>query len=91
MQVRIGNISQGKMKCDGCQRTIPYAGRYLIVNEKDGVETEEGGEAKHYCVTCAVDKGYGYYREEKGNRVLTFFTEAIKPLTPPVDQEQASE
>ena len=90
--MRIGNISQGKMKCDGCQQSIPYAARYLIVGEKGGVESdEEGCETKHYCAKCAVDKGYGYYRHEKGDKVLTFFTEAIKPVSHPTEEDKPSE
>jgi hypothetical protein len=90
--VRIGNISQGKTKCDSCEQTIPYAGRYLIVQEKDGIESEEEGcKTKHYCAKCAVDRGYGIYRHEKGDKVLTFFTEAIKPLNNPPEPEKASE
>ena len=81
--MRIGNISHGKIKCDNCERNIAYAERYLIITEKDGVEsTEEGNETKHYCVKCALDKGYGLQRKEKGNIVTTFFEAPINPPPP---------
>jgi hypothetical protein len=70
--VRRGCISLGKIRCDGCQRNIPYAERYLIVEEEDGVEVE-GGQKSYYCVDCCLNKGYAKYREEKGELVLTFF------------------
>jgi len=67
-------MSLGEVRCDICQRTIPYPERYLVVDEKDGVEVEKG-ETVHYCVNCALEKGYAYYKEDKGERVLTFFPE----------------
>jgi ribosomal protein S26 len=91
MLVRIGNISQGKIQCDGCKRTVPYAERYLIVNEKDGIEVEKDGETKRYCVKCALERGYGAYREEKGERILTFFKEEVKSPPKPPEQEKDNE
>jgi ribosomal protein S26 len=67
-------MSLGEVRCDICQRTIPYPERYLVVDEKDGVEVEKG-ETVHYCINCALEKGYAYYKEEKGERILTFFPE----------------
>jgi hypothetical protein len=29
-----------------------------------------------YCVQCALEKGYAHYKEEKGEKTLTFFAEA---------------
>ncbi len=72
--MRIGNISQGKIHCDGCKKIVPYAERYLIVEEKKGVESDDPGrEAKRYCVPCATRKGYVDTRTEKGARITTFF------------------
>lgn len=82
MPVRIGTISQGKIMCDNCGRTIVYAERYLIIKEKDGVEDEELGEVRRYCVKCATEKGYVQTRQEKGERILTFFQAAEKGLEP---------
>jgi ribosomal protein S26 len=82
MPVRIGTISQGKIACDNCERTIVYAERYLIIKEKDGVEDEELGEVRRYCVKCATEKGYVQTRQEKGERILTFFQNAEKGLEP---------
>jgi hypothetical protein len=62
--MRRGCISLGEIKCNECKNPIPYPDRYLAVNEKDGVEDEEGETLK---------KGYAHYKEEKGERILTFF------------------
>ena len=70
--MRRGCISSGELKCDECQQTIPYPDRYLAIDEKDGVE-DEAGETRHYCVECCLKKGYASYKEEKGERTLTFF------------------
>ena len=72
--MRRGCISLGEVKCDECQRIIPSPERYLAVDEKDGVEDEEG-EVARYCVECCLEKGYAHYKTEKGERVLTFFQE----------------
>lgn len=64
----------GEVKCDVCQRTIPYPERYLAVDEEEGVEVE-GGKTVCYCVECAIRKGYAHYKEMKGKTVLTFFAE----------------
>jgi hypothetical protein len=70
--MRRGCISLGEIKCDGCGNPIPYPDRYLAIDEKDGVEDDEG-ETRRYCLECALKKGYAHYKEEKGERVLTFF------------------
>ncbi|TRZ52954.1 MAG: hypothetical protein D4S01_02085 [Dehalococcoidia bacterium] len=72
--MRRGCISVGEVQCDGCHRIIPYPERYLAVDEKDGVEVEEG-ETSRYCVDCCLAKGYAQYKIEKGERVLSFFPE----------------
>ena len=72
--MRRGCISLGEIQCDECHQTIPYPERYLAVNEKDGVEDEEG-ETARYCVECSLRKGYAHYKTEKGERILTFFEE----------------
>ena len=73
--MRRGCISLGEVKCDICQRTIPYPERYLAVDEEYGVEADEGATV-HYCVKCALEKGYAHYKEMKGEMVLTFFQES---------------
>jgi len=70
--MRRGCISLGEIKCDSCDRTIPYLERYLTIDEKDGVEVENG-EISRYCINCCLEKGYAEYREEKGEQLLTFF------------------
>jgi len=72
--MRRGCISLGEVQCDGCQRIIPYPERYLAIEEKDGVEDEEG-ETARYCVDCCLKKGYASYKIEKGETILTFFPE----------------
>ena len=72
--MRRGCISLGEARCDGCQRIIPYPERYLVIEEKDGVEAE-GGETVRYCVDCCFERGYARYKIEKGERILTFFPE----------------
>ena len=72
--MRRGCVSLGEVKCDVCGRTIPYPERYLAIEEKDGVENEEG-ETRHYCVPCAIEKGYAHHKMEKGEEVLSFFKE----------------
>ena len=73
--MRRGCISLGEVKCDVCQRTIPYPERYLAIDEEDGVEVEKGTTV-HYCTQCALEKGYAQYKEIKGEMVLTFFSES---------------
>ena len=70
--MRRGCISLGEVSCDGCQRTIPSAERYLAIGEEEGAEVETG-KMMRYCAECALKKGYAYYKEEKGNKILTFF------------------
>jgi hypothetical protein len=72
--MRRGCISLGNVQCDECHRTIANPERYLAVDEKDGVEVEEG-ETSHYCVDCCLKKGYARYITEKGEEILTFFPE----------------
>ena len=72
--MRRGCISLGNVRCDDCQRAIPYPDRYLVVDEQGGVEVEKG-EIVRYCVDCCLKKGYAHYRMEKGKEVLTFFPE----------------
>ncbi len=72
--MRRGCISLGEVRCGGCQRIIPYPERYLVIEEKDGVEVE-GGETFRYCVDCCLGKGYAHYKTEKGERIFTFFPE----------------
>ena len=72
--MRQGCISLGDIQCDECHQTIPYPERYLAVNEKNGVEDDEG-ETAHYCVDCCLKKGYARYITEKGEEILTFFSE----------------
>jgi hypothetical protein len=84
--MRRGCISLGEVKCDVCQRTIPYPERYLAVDEDKGVEVEKGKTA-HYCTQCALEKGYAHYKELKGEMILTFFPESETIEEPQTSQE----
>ena len=70
--MRRGCVSLGEIKCDSCQKPIPYPDRYLAIDVKNGKEDEEG-DLKRYCIECAMKKGYAHYKEEKGEKILTFF------------------
>jgi len=70
--MRRGCVSLGEIKCDSCKKIIPYPDRYLAINEKGGKEDAEG-DTKRYCVDCCLKKGYAQYKEEKGEKILTFF------------------
>ena len=78
--MRRGSVSLGEVQCDDCRRAIPYPERYLVIDEKDGVEVAVGGEGeeKRYCVDCCLRKGYAQYKIEKGENILTFFTDMEK-------------
>jgi len=66
--MRQGCISLGEVQCDDCHRTIPHSERYLIIEETEGV-------ILRLCVDCCLKKGYADYKEEKKEKVLTFFIE----------------
>ena len=66
--MRRGCIAIGDVRCNGCRRTIKPPERYLFMSEE--------GKMLRYCVDCCLNKGYAQYRKmEKGEQVLTFFTE----------------
>ena len=69
--MRRGCLSLGDVQCDECHRTIPHAERYLTINEEDGIEVEEG-KITRYCIECSLSKGYAHYKEDRGERTLTF-------------------
>lgn len=72
--MRRGCIPSGEIQCDECHRLIPHSERYLAIDEENGIEVESG-KTMHYCVECALQKGYAYYKVEKNERILTFFPE----------------
>ena len=70
--MRCGCIAVGEVTCDGCGRTIKHPQRYLLMSEKNNEEEK----TLHYCVDCCLNRGYAQYKKmEKGEEVLTFFTE----------------
>ncbi len=64
--MRRGCVSLGVVQCDDCHRIIPYPERYLIVEQTEG-------DALRLCIDCCLKKGYADYKQEKGERVVTFF------------------
>ena len=70
--MRRGAISLGDIQCDKCKRMVGHSERYLAVEEEKGVEADKG-QTMHYCMECAVKKGYAYYRAEKDGKILTVF------------------
>lgn len=68
--MRQGCISLGMIQCDNCKIFVPHGERYLLIDEEDGTE---GEKRSCYCLNCSLEKGYAEYRENKGERVLTFF------------------
>ena len=72
--MRRGCISMGNVRCDQCGRDIPYPQRYLVLDEENGIEVENGHPVR-YCVECALQKGYAHYKKEKGEEILTFLPE----------------
>jgi len=72
--MRQGCISLGEVQCDDCHRIIPHSERYLAIDEEDGVEVEKG-KTSRYCLNCCLKKGYAHYKIEKGEKILTFFSE----------------
>ena len=66
--MRRGCISLGNVQCDECHLLIPHSECYLVIEE------EEGGVLR-LCVDCSLKKGFAHYRDEKGDQVLTFFSE----------------
>ncbi len=72
--MRRGCISLGGVTCTKCSRVIPYPERYLAIDEKKGTEVDQE-KTVHYCLECALEKGYAHYKEEKGEKILSFFPE----------------
>lgn len=66
--MRRGCISLGDIQCDDCHRTIPHLERYLVIEEAEGV-------ISRLCLDCALSRDYVRYKQEKGERVITFFPE----------------
>ncbi|MFC2011159.1 hypothetical protein ACFLUR_02580 [Chloroflexota bacterium] len=67
-----GCISLGDIQCNKCHHVIPHSDRYLAIDEEDGVQVEKD-KTGYYCVECALQEGYAYYKDgEKDEGILTF-------------------
>ena len=73
--MRRGCISLGEIQCDKCRRTIEHSERYLAIEEEKGVESDKGQTAR-YCMSCAEEKGYAHYVQEKDGKILSIFPSA---------------
>ena len=72
--MRRGCITIDEIKCDNCKKTVEPGERYLLIEDS----TDESIK-KRYCVNCCLKKKYASYVTEKGEKVLTFFTEETPP------------
>lgn len=66
--MRRGCISLGDISCDGCHCTIRYLERYLVSEESADV-------VSRLCLDCASAKGSVRERDDKGERIISFFPE----------------
>lgn len=73
--MRRGCVSLGDIVCDNCHSAIPYPERYLATDVDENGEEVESGKTARYCAVCAQKKGMARFREEKGDKILTFFTD----------------
>jgi hypothetical protein len=79
--MRLGCIAIGETWCDGCNRVMKHPERYLAIYDEEGVESERG-KTLRYCIDCCLSKNdengkkYAHYRTEKGEQILTFFTDS---------------
>ncbi|MBI4267915.1 MAG: hypothetical protein HY662_03920 [Chloroflexi bacterium] len=64
--MRRGCIAVGEITCSKCGRTLRHPDRYLAIDEDT--------QTLRYCLDCALKLGYAYQKEEKGERVITFFS-----------------
>ena len=72
--MRQGCISLGEVQCDGCQRIITYLERYLTISEENDAKIENG-KILRYCLNCCLERGFAHYRDERDEKILTFFPE----------------
>jgi sulfur relay (sulfurtransferase) complex TusBCD TusD component (DsrE family) len=47
----------------------------MAIDKEDGVEVEKGVTVR-YCIQCALENGYAHYKDDKGEKILTFFSES---------------
>ena len=87
--MRRGCISLGEIRCDACKRIVPTAERYLITDE---ITDEHGKKTTvRYCLACCEEKGMIGYRQEKDEKVKTFFPPDERPSSVKRPSVQESE
>ncbi|MCL2474570.1 MAG: hypothetical protein FWF37_00305 [Chloroflexi bacterium] len=73
--MRRGCVSLGDIVCDCCRQAIPYPERYLAVDVDENGQEIDNSKTVRYCAACALKKNLARYRDEKGEKILTFFTD----------------
>ena len=63
--MRRGCISLGNIKCDNCNRSIPYPERYLSLEETKGKNTT-------LCMDCCQEKGMVKLESDKAGADMIF-------------------
>ena len=71
-QMRRGCIAIGVLTCNMCNRSIEHGERYLLI-EKD----DENADKERICIDCCVNNKMAVNVIEKGEQVLTFFTDDL--------------
>ena len=66
--MRRGCITVGEVQCDGCHKFLEFGERYLVIDDEEG-------NSQRFCIDCCFERGYVSYREEKGEKITTFFPE----------------
>ena len=63
--MRRGCIAVGEVRCDGCQRSLEYGERYLVIDDEEG-------NSQRFCVDCCLSRGYASHKTDRGESVITF-------------------
>ena len=71
-QMRRGCIAIGVLTCSKCSRSIEHGERYLLIESDD-----ETAEKERICIDCCMDNKMAVHVMDKGEKVLTFFTEDL--------------
>ena len=70
-QMSRGCIAIGVLTCNMCNRSIEHGERYLLIEKEDTADKER------ICIDCCLSNNMAVHVIEKGEKVLTFFTEAL--------------
>lgn len=70
--MRRGCIAIGVLTCSTCNRSIEHGERYLLIEHED-----ENADKERICIDCCINNKLAAHVIEKGEKVLTFFTEDL--------------